>query len=193
MNTMILLLILVIILLVLLAYTFWLTMSRLQRCCASQPKCPLPTACPPAPVCPACPQLPAREILDPITQRDRAVNNDPLYPPLNRMPMPRTVSAGEDTYRFVGYMINKMDKEDTWKLFGREKRRNQGEFYVSSANKNNDIKIMITQEMVVGTNRLRGVFDIPDELMIKHPMFAPTPYAIIVNPNTDLSASHIYY
>lgn len=186
---MILLLILIIILLTLLAYTLWLTINRLK---AAPPKCPPPPTCPPTPVCPPCSSLPAKDVIDPITQRDRAVNNDPLYPPLNRMTRSSGYS-GEDTFRFIGYMMNKMDKEDTWKLYGREKRRGQGEFYVTSTNKNNDIKIMITSEMIVGGNRLKDIYDIPEEIMVKHPMFAPTPYAIIVNPNADLSASHIYY
>jgi hypothetical protein len=196
---MILLLILIIILLILLAYTLWVAITNLRKACIKE--CPVPIdvqACPPAPVCPACPQLPAsltKEVIDSVTQRDYSANNDPLYPPLNRMPRSSggPMARSEDTYRFLGYIINKMDKEDSWKLYGREKNRNQGEFYVTSTNKNTDIKIMVTAEMVVGSNRLRDIYDIPEELMIKHPLFAPTPYHVIVNPSSDFGSTNIYY
>ena len=171
--------------LALLAYTLWVALQQAR----SSESCPAPIACPPAAVCPPCERLPSKEVIDPVTQRDRAVINDPLYPPLNRAPR---MHSPEDTFRFLGYLINKMDREDSWKLFGREKQRNQGEYYVASTNKNSDLKIMLTADMVVGPKRLRDIYDIPDELTIKHPLFAPTPYTVVVNPNADLTSTMMY-
>lgn len=191
---MVILLVLIIILLLLLAYTFWLTIQRLQRSVDRQTlSCPPPVACPPATVCPPCAELPTKVVIDNVTQRDRAANSDPLYPPLNRMPMPVVPQSGEDTFRFLGYMINKIDKEDTWKLFGREKNRNQAEFYAMPTDRTSDIKVMVTQEIVVSKERLRDIYTIPEEITLKHPLFAPTPYQIVLNPNSDLSSSRIYY
>ena len=143
------------------------------------------TSCPQ----PTCPPCPITRIHDPISTRDRAANSDPLYPPLNRMPR-RDIQ--EDTFRFIGYLVNSEDKEDTWKLYGREKQRGQGDFYVTSANKNMDMKITITQEMTQGGQRLRDIWDIPNELKIKHPMFSEHPYQVVINQNTDFS-SNIYH
>lgn len=132
---------------------------------------------------------------DAVSKRDRAVNADPLYPPLNREPK-KPPFYEEDTYRLVGYLVNTNgDKEDTWKLFGREKRKGMGEFYLVSANKNMDVKIAITENMVVGSNgarKLRDIYDIPDELSIVHPMFSREPYQVIVNPHADIGSSRIY-
>lgn len=143
----------------------------------------------PQPVCPPCPVAQQQSIrLDPISTRDRAANSDPLYPPLNRMPRR---DMNEDTFRFIGYLVNSEEKEDTWKLYGREKQRGQGDFYVTSANKNMDMKITITQEMTRGGQRLKDIWDIPDELSIKHPMFSSHNYQVVLNQNHDFS-SNIY-
>lgn len=93
----------------------------------------------------------------------------------------------------VGYLVNPADKEDTWKLFAREKRRGIGEFYVSSANKNMDVKITLTNEIVAPPTKLRDVYDIPSELRLHHPLFSPdASYQVITNPQADLGASNIY-
>lgn len=130
-----------------------------------------------------------RVVSDTVTRRDRAAYGDPLYPPLNRQPR----FTEEDTYRMVGYLVNAADKEDTWKLFAREKRRGVGEFYVSSANQNMDVKIPLTNDVVVPPTKLRDIYDIPSELKLNHPMFSSnTTYQVLVNPQADLGASRIY-
>jgi hypothetical protein len=143
-------------------------------------------------VCPPCHVVVCPTQNEPTSRfidRDRAANSDPLYPPLNRMPR-RDIP--EDTFRFVGYLINEHDKEDTWKLFGREKRRHQGDWYVTTADKTRDIKIAITQDMMV-KERLKDIWDIPDQITIQHPLFSSTPYRIIVNPNAELGSTMIYH
>lgn len=152
---------------------------------ASCPPCPVP----PPPSCPVITQKTQPPQQDPVSVRDRAALADPLYPPLNRQPR----FAEEDTYRMVGYLVNPGDKDDAWKLFAREKRRGIGEFYVSSANKNIDVKIPLTNEVVAPPTKLRDVYDIPSEIRLNHPLFASNvTYQIIVNPQAELGSSAIY-
>ena len=138
-----------------------------------------------------------------VVNRDNRVLQDPLYPPVSRQDVAGTVRLMEeprlqpisktslyesDRYRLVGYLINPTDKTDVWKLFARDRdggRRADGLFYVTSANKNVDLKIPLTSEMIDG-RPLRDLYDLPESVKIKHPMFAQVPYTIAALPNSDL-------
>ena len=159
-------------------------LKRLES--ASATTAPIVLTCPPCP-----PPMQCSTVTDAVVTRDRAVVNDPLYPPLNRqVRMPR---EQEDTFRLLGYVVNPTDKEDAWKLFGREKRRHVGEFYVSPANKNVDVKITLTNDMISSPTKLRDLYDIPSEIRINHAMFQQdVSYNIIVNPQAELGSSAIY-
>lgn len=138
--------------------------------------------------------------------RDYRVLHDPLYPPLNRTDTrthdelernihQRTMYVPtqdtQDTYRLVGYLVNKDTKVDmggnAWKLFARQKDRHTSDFYMVPANNNYDIKIPIKDDMVEGT-RLRDVYTIPNELKLKSPMLNDSPYEFMEHPKSDLTS-----
>lgn len=113
--------------------------------------------------------------------RDRAVLSDPLYPPVNRQSDPMV-----DTYRLVGYLVNVQDPKDSWKLFARSKNRHQAVFYASSTNVNIDLKIAISDEIVAHpSQRLRDLYNLPETVTLNHPLFASTPYSVIINANGE--------
>ncbi len=139
------------------------------------------------------------------SERDYRVLYDQLHPPLNRttsdihdsiikkintrdLYIPTKIH--EDRYRQIGYLINKDEKEDkggnTWKLFGLEKDRNNSEFYIIPSNRNYDIKINLSNDIVVG-NKLRSVYDIPNELKFNSPLLNETPYEFVELPKTDFT------
>ncbi len=142
--------------------------------------------------------------------RDRKVLNDPLYPPLNRSDNKthaelannianrnmyiRTNDMG-DTYRLVGYVTNNSDDKDTgnnnWKLFARQKDRHISEFYMKPTDNNNDVKVPITDDIIVG-DRLRDIYNIPRQITFKSPMFNKDPYNVVEVPKADLSRSADY-
>lgn len=148
-----------------------------------QPACPIQT-CPTCPACPACPiqqQYPKQQ----QQNRDVRVLSDPLYPPLNRS------NAGPpDSYRLIGVLSSTDQEKDAgnnqWKLFGRMKDRNQGEYYISPANNNIDLKIALTPEMTRG-ERLRDVYSLPTEMSFSSPMLNTTPYILSEMPKSDFS------
>lgn len=139
--------------------------------------------------------------------RDMRVLHDPLYPPLNRTETPQHVALEKavvrrdmyvptrdsgDTYRLVGYVVNKDENRDaggnTWKLMARQKDRHSADFYMVPANNNYDLKIKVTDDMMDGT-RLRDLYTIPNELKFKSAMLNTTPYEFIEIPKTDFSSS----
>ena len=142
--------------------------------------------------------------------RDRKVLGDPLYPPLNRSDNKthtelannianrnmyiRTNDMG-DTYRLVGYVTNNSADKDVgnnnWKLFARQKDRHISEFYMKPTDNNNDVKVPITDDIIVG-NRLRDIYNIPSQLTFKSPMFNKDPYNVVEVPKADLSRSADY-
>ena len=142
--------------------------------------------------------------------RDRKVLNDPLYPPLNRSDnkthtelvnnitnrnMYIRTNDINDTYRLVGYVTNNSQEKDTgnnnWKLFARQKDRNISEFYMKPTDNNNDMKVPITDEIIVG-DRLRDIYNIPSQLTFKSPLFNKDPYNVVEVPKADLSRSADY-
>ena len=139
--------------------------------------------------------------------RDYRVLADPLYPPLNRvetdtydmlqkniqqraMMVPTSVRETRDTYRLVGYLVNKDDNADTggnnWKLMARMKDKNTADFYIIPANRNYDMKINITDEIVDGT-RLRDIYTIPHQVKFKSPLLNQTPYDFVEVEKSDLT------
>jgi hypothetical protein len=142
--------------------------------------------------------------------RDRKVLHDPLYPPLNRSDNKthtelannianrnmyiRTNDMG-DTYRLVGYVTNNSDDKDVgnnnWKLFARQKDRHISEFYMKPTDNNNDVKVPITDDIIIG-DRLRDIYNIPQQITFKSPMFNKDPYNIVEVPKADLSRSADY-
>jgi hypothetical protein len=147
---------------------------------------------------------------DDTVVRDRKVLEDQLYPPLNRSDnrthtelvnnitnrnMYIRTNDINDTYRLVGYVTNNSDEKDTgnnnWKLFARQKDRNISEFYMKPTDNNNDVKVPITDDIVLG-DRLRDIYNIPKQLTFNSPMFNKDPYNVVEVPKADLSRSADY-
>jgi hypothetical protein len=140
--------------------------------------------------------------------RDQRVIDDPLYPPLNREDRVNfnnvktevelqnfNVPLNDigDSYHLVGYLTyNDNDAKDSggnnWKLFGRMKNKNQGDFYIIPANNNYDIKIPLTQDIVI-SERLRDLYTIPNEMQFRSPMLNNGVYKFIELPKTDFSSA----
>lgn len=138
--------------------------------------------------------------------RDIRVLEDPLYPPLNRTDEPNfnaittevkrgdiyvpTNGAATDSYRLVGYLSNHDSVKDAggnnWKLFGRMKDRYTGEYYISPVNNNIDLKIPLTNDIVVG-DRLRDLYTLPREMRFKSPMLNTSVYEYTEIPKTDFT------
>lgn len=146
--------------------------------------------------------------IDPVNLRDRAVMEDPLYPPLARMERPlfdqlaANLSSGvigvptrgsPDTYRMVGYLVNGKDKGDNWKLFGRQKYpgSSQGEYYaVSMDDKKFDMKITIKDDMMP-KDKIRDIYALPNEVQINSPLFSSEPYKLIELEKADLASPYL--
>jgi hypothetical protein len=141
-----------------------------------------------------------------VQVRDRRVLQDPLYPPLNRTDAGTyqdtmnsfrqrdaiLVNPSRDTYRLVGYYVNKDEKKDAggnvWKVFAREKDRNgNADFYMSPANNQVDMKIKVDDNMMPA-QRLKNIDNIPDRMTFKSPMLLDTPYEFMELPKSDLTA-----
>lgn len=142
---------------------------------------------------------------DQASTRDRQVLNDPLYPALNRSETHthnNTVSLIDkkqlynntqefsDRYRLVAY-VSAQDKDkvdsggNVWKLFGRQKNRNQAEFYMVPSNNNFDMKIMLNNDIIVGNDKLRDIYTIPNTLTFNSPLLNQTSYQVIELPMND--------
>jgi hypothetical protein len=140
-----------------------------------------------------------------VDGRDRRVLSDALYPSLSRADRPafdmvvektrdREINVptrgGMDTYRLVGYLTNEDDERGPWKLFGRNHDRNIADFYVSPADRNIDMKIQLTQNMINGP-RLSDVDLLPDSITFKTPLLKSTPYAVTELPKTDFRSQYV--
>ena len=141
-----------------------------------------------------------------VPDRDRRVLNDQLYPPLNRTDrqtydgVVRETTARNlnipttnvwDSYRLVGYLTSKDTEHrdaggNSWKLMGRQKDRNEFDFYLVPTNNNYDIKVPLTPDVYVG-QRFRDIYSIPKEVQFKSPMLNSTTYDFIELPKTDFS------
>ena len=131
-----------------------------------------------------------------IRLRDQAVVKSALYPPLNRMPRPLIDSYIEnkkagifdvatrysgDTYKLMGYLINSVNKDEKWNIYGRQKYSgsSQGKFYaIQQCNKDPCVKIDLTNDIMEG-DKINDYYNLPAELKIKSPLFNTDPYAVV--------------
>ena len=168
--------------------------------------------CPPCIILDSASDARASSDPDAASRRDRRVLSDQLYPPLNRadardyISVENEISRGRlyqnpdstyDSFRLIGFLSSSTAQEERdaghnqWKLFGRMKNRNVGEFYIVPAHNSIDIKIPLTQDIVRGTT-LRDVYTIPNELSFQSPLLNRSPYIVSELPKADLSSSAIY-
>lgn len=143
--------------------------------------------------------------------RDYRVVKDDLFPPFNRSDtnthtdltnniinrsMYVNTNNVNDTFRLVGYVTSTDSKRDagnnSWKLFGRQKDRHFSEFYMSPTNNNNDVKIFLTDNIIVG-DRVRDIYAIPSSITFKSPMLNETPYQVVEIPKQDVSYNALNY
>lgn len=157
------------------------------------PPCP---ACPRCPACPGCPACPA-PVTAPV-DRDRAVLEDPLYPPYNRpsrsrgLPDPAAVAAARgytsaDAFRLVAHLRNDSPGEvdaggNVWKLFARATSpgSSRGEFFAASALAGVDLKVALPRDVA---DALRDVDALPDVVRVCHPLFASGTYTVAPLPS----------
>jgi hypothetical protein len=148
----------------------------------------------------------AQPAVQPAT-RDIQVLSDPLYPPVSRdsaintrrlLQEPRLYPDADssDSYRLVGYLTNREDKGDVWKLMARLVNRSQADFYAQSSNRNLDIKIPLTSDVVKSmdssSHAFRDIYDLPSAVMIQHPMFSNNViYDVVVLPRAQLASGYI--
>jgi len=151
--------------------------------------------------------LPKRDY---VTMRDRAVLDDPLYPPLARVERPIfdelidnmnvniSTRGSEDTFRQIGFLINTnknvMDMgSNNWKLYGRQSYRGStiGEFYVIPTNDfKADMKIYIKDNMMVGPEKMRDLYALPTRIKLNAPFFGKEEYEIVELPKADLNSRY---
>jgi len=122
-----------------------------------------------------------------IQARDQAVLANPLYPPLNRQALHE-----HDTYRLLGYVVNEESREDSWHLYGRKKNNNQGDFYLRPTDRNTDLKIPLTNDIInTRYSRLRDIYTLPENLVIDHPLFQGHQYSVVEFPQHNFDS--IYF
>jgi len=150
------------------------------------------------------------EVYNIVEIRDRKVVSDQLYPPLNRTDnktheeLVKNINTRgmyiqtndiNDKYRLVAFFTNNSEERDAgnnnWKLFARQKDRNISDFYMKPTDNNNDMKVPITDDIVIG-ERLRDIYNIPKQLTLNSPLFNKNPYNIVEIPKADLSNSGDY-
>ena len=143
--------------------------------------------------------------------RDYRVVKDDLFPPFNRSDnnthtdltnniinrsMYVNTNNVNDTFRLVGYVTssdqNKDSGNNNWKLFGREKDRHFSEFYMTPTNNNNDVKIFLSDNIIVG-DRVRDIHSIPNNITFKSPMLNESPYEVVEIPKQDISYNALNY
>lgn len=146
-------------------------------------------------------------VQDPITQRDVAVIQNTLYPPVSRDTRNNTIRLlqeprlqpdplNEDTFQLIGYLINREDKNDVWKLLAQRTDRTRADFYAQSSNKNIDVKIPLTPEVAKAADGssmrpFRDIYDLPDAVIMSHPMFSPNMvYDIVSLPRAPLGSGY---
>lgn len=116
--------------------------------------------------------------------RDRAVIDDPLYPPLNRNSL-----QPHDNYRMVGYLVSEESQEDSWQLYGRQMNNNKSEFYVRPTNRNIEMKVPIQDsDFRRPSDRLRDIDNLPERTSIDNPLFNSSSYKVVTNPNTNYNS-----
>lgn len=144
---------------------------------------------------------------DRVAIRDQAVISNPLYPPLGRTERPvfdrindefnASTRGGDDTYRLLGYLVNKNATDDlgrnVWKLFGRQQYRgsSRGEFYALPADGDKkDMKVSLKDDMFMG-EKLRDIYALPNKVSIKSPFFSTDEYDLVELPKADFTSQYI--
>jgi len=141
--------------------------------------------------------------------RDYRVLYDELYPPLNRSDTNNHTNLAnnimtrnmyiktndvDDTYRLVAYVTSNSNNKDignnSWKLFGRQKDRHRSEFYMTPTNNNNDVKVQLTDNIIVG-EKVRDIYAIPNTLQFNSPMLNNDVYEVTEVPKADLTSNYI--
>jgi hypothetical protein len=143
--------------------------------------------------------------ISPQQRHDERVLYDQLYPPTNRTETPvynamdREIKNRNmyvptqqrfDDFRMVGYMVSQEGNDsggNNWKLFAKQRNNNNADFYMVPANNNYDIKIPISNDIVIGNNKLKDVYTIPDSVQFNSPLLNSNPYVFIELPKTDLT------
>lgn len=111
-------------------------------------------------------------------ERDMMTMYNPLLPMLNRPNLPH----GTDMYRMVGYLVGE-ESDEKWQLFGREGLSRKGEFYVKPVDRNIEMKISLTNDMMPNLRkRLKSVDDLPENIVIDHPLFDTQTYKVTSIP-----------
>lgn len=142
-------------------------------------------------------------------ERDRRVLDDQLFPSTNRSESAVHTSVVQqiakknlynntqeftDRYRLVAYVTNPSEKKDAggnnWKLFARQKNKNQGDFYMIPTDKTVDMKIMINNDIVTGSDKLRDIYTIPKNLQFNSPLLNETTYEVTELPMNDFTDSY---
>jgi len=158
---------------------------------------------------------------DQVTDRDRAVVNDELYPPLGRTERPifdqliNGMSTGTgmlnhpltsfggvfsyptrgspDTFRLVAYLVNTSDKKDIWKLFGRQKYPGSsiGDYYAIQMDDRKSDLKITIKDEMMPKDKIRDIYGLPNEVTINSPLFNPSPYKIIELDKADLTSPYL--
>ena len=152
---------------------------------------------------------PRPSLIDPsyTRERDLRVLNDPLYPALNRADrnsyegvVVNTINRQlniptntyNDSYRLIAYMVNEEDPTSTkWKLFGRQKDRNKGEFFMVPVDRTIDLKVQITDDIVT-SEKLRSIDSLPNEITFKSPLLSTSTYVITELPKASLGVDDFF-
>lgn len=69
------------------------------------------------------------------------------------------------------------------------KDRHQGEYYIIPVDNNLDLKIPLTQDVVVG-ERLRDIYNLPQEMKFKSPMLKSSTYIMTEIPKGEIGSSY---
>lgn len=120
-----------------------------------------------------------------IRKRDAAVVSDPLYPPLNRSSV-----EPHDNYRLLGYLVGEESTADSWQLYGRKVNNTRSQFYARPTDKNIDMKIQIEDNMMPPSDRIRDLDNLPDSIILDHPLFTSGTYKVTENPRTEFNSHY---
>lgn len=120
-----------------------------------------------------------------IRKRDAMVVNDPLYPPLNRSSVEPL-----DNYRLLGYLVGEESVSDSWQLYGRKVNNTRSQFYARPTDRNIDMKIQIEDNMMPPRDRIRDLDNLPDSVVLDHPLFTSGTYKVTENPRTEYNSQY---
>jgi hypothetical protein len=140
-------------------------------------------------------------VIDSVTERDRRVMHDDLYPPLNRPDSdsmrnmnirPLATRGSNDTFRLIGYLVDESDKNEVWKLFARQQYTGgRAEFYATPANRNFEMKVTLDNNIITSRDKFTDIYTLPDFVNISHPMFSRNTYKVIQLQQSDFSSQYV--